>query len=66
MTDVQVSDRAVRVGRRGTAAAWVWAAACLPYLFLKVLWTLDLPVGVTDRAMAKQWPKKKVSSREGR
>jgi hypothetical protein len=50
MTDVQASDRAVRVGRLGTAAAGVSAAACLPYLFLKVLWTLDLPVGVTDRS----------------
>jgi hypothetical protein len=57
MTDVQVAHRAVRVGRLGTAAAWISAAACLPYLTLKVLWTLDLPVGVTDRSQlhSNEW-----------
>ncbi|MBI2245333.1 MAG: hypothetical protein HYU55_15840 [Nocardioides sp.] len=51
MADVQVSQPAAGVGRLGTVAAWVSAAACLPYLFLKVAWTLDLPVGLTDRSV---------------
>ena len=51
MADVQVSHPAAGVGRLGTVAAWVSAAACLPYLFLKVVWTLDLPVGLTDRSV---------------
>ena len=57
MTDVRVSSGAVRVGRLGTTAAWISAAACLPYLFLKVLWTLGLPVGVTDRSQlhSNEW-----------
>lgn len=48
MIDVRIVEPASGVGRLGTAAAWISAAACLPYLFLKVVWTLDLPVGVTD------------------
>jgi hypothetical protein len=50
MTDVKVLHPTAGVGRLGTAAAWICAAACLPYLFLKVVWTLDMPVGVTDRS----------------
>lgn len=46
-----VSKPAAGVGRLGTVAAWVSAAACLPYLFLKVVWTLDMPVGLTDRSV---------------
>lgn len=43
--------RAVGVGRLGTAAAWISAVGCLPYLFLKVVWTLDMPVGISDRSL---------------
>ena len=50
MTEVKVSNRPRRIGRLGTAAAWISAVACLPYLLLKVLWAVDLPVGVTDRS----------------
>ena len=49
MAEAKVSKPAAGVGRLGKAAAWIAAVSCLPYLFLKVLWTLDLPVGLTDR-----------------
>lgn len=39
------------IGRLGTAAAWVSAVCCLPYLVLKVIWTLGVPVGITDRSV---------------
>jgi hypothetical protein len=39
------------IGRLGTVAAWISAAFCLPYLFLKVVWTLDMPIGISDRSM---------------
>jgi hypothetical protein len=39
------------IGRLGTAAAWISAACCLPYLFLKVVWTLGMPIGINDRSM---------------
>src|SRR5687767_8561600 len=57
MTDVKVLNPASGVGRLGTAAAWISAAACLPYLFLKLVWTLDMPVGVTDRSQlhSSEW-----------
>ena len=57
MTDVKVLNPTAGVGRLGTAAAWISAAACLPYLFLKLVWTLDLPVGVTDRSQlhSSEW-----------
>jgi hypothetical protein len=51
MTDAKVPDRAAGVGRLGTAAAWISADCCLPYLALKVVWTLDLPVGISDRSV---------------
>jgi hypothetical protein len=51
MTDAEVPDRAAGVGRLGTAAAWISAACCLPYLVLKVVWTAGLPVGITDRSV---------------
>ena len=38
-------------GRLGTAAAWVSAVCCLPYLVLKVAWTVGMPVGITDRSL---------------
>src|SRR3954447_5895297 len=50
MTDVKLVEPNAGVGRLGTAAAWISAVACLPYLFLKVVWTLDMPIGVTDRS----------------
>ena len=59
MADVKVVSPAAGVGRLGTTAAWISAAACLPYLFLKVVWTLDVPVGVTDRSQLHSsdwWP----------
>jgi hypothetical protein len=37
MTDEKVPDRAAGVGRLGTAAAWISAVCCLPYLVLRVL-----------------------------
>jgi hypothetical protein len=51
MAEVRVATRSEEVGRLGTVAAWISAAACLPYLFLKVVWTLDVPVGITDRSV---------------
>lgn len=51
MTDVKVRRRAAGVGRLGTAAAWVSAVCCLPYLVLKLLWTIDVPVGIADRSV---------------
>jgi hypothetical protein len=51
MTEVKVPHRAAGVGRLGTAAAWISAVCCLPYLVLKVVWTVDLPVGITDRSV---------------
>lgn len=51
MTEVKVATPAAEVSRLGTVAAWISAAACLPYLFLKVVWTLDMPVGLTDRSV---------------
>jgi hypothetical protein len=47
----KVSSRAAGVGRLGTAAAWISAICCLPYLILKVAWTVGLPVGITDRSV---------------
>jgi len=51
MSDVNVPDRARGFGRLGTAAAWISAAACLPYLALKVAWTLGMPVGIADPSL---------------
>ena len=48
MGDAKISEDVAGVGRLGTAAAWISAVCCLPYLFLKVVWTLDVPVGITD------------------
>lgn len=48
MTDTQSRPRAPGIGRLGTAAAWLSALCCLPYLVLKVLWTVGVPVGITD------------------
>jgi hypothetical protein len=51
MSDAKVPNRAAGVGRLGATAAWIAAVCCLPYLFLKVVWTLDIPVGITDRSL---------------
>jgi hypothetical protein len=48
MTDVKVPHRVSGAGRLGTAAAWISAVGCLPYLVLKVVWTIGMPVGITD------------------
>jgi hypothetical protein len=50
MTMTRARHRATGIGRLGTAAAWLSALCCLPYLVLKVLWTLGVPVGITDPA----------------
>lgn len=39
------------VTRVGTAAAWVSGISCLPYLVLKVLWTLGVPLGISDESV---------------
>ncbi len=51
VTDAAVPSGAAGVGRLGTAAAWISAVCCLPYLVLKVAWTAGLPVGITDRSV---------------
>jgi hypothetical protein len=51
MTEATKLRRPAGVGRLGTAAAWISAICCLPYLFLKLVWTLDIPVGITDRSV---------------
>ncbi len=51
MSDAKVPDRAAGIGRLGTAAAWISAVCCLPYLVLKVVWTAGVPVGITDRSV---------------
>ena len=51
MTRPRAAGPAADVGRLGTAAAWISAVACLPYLLLKVAWTVDVPVGLTDRSV---------------
>jgi hypothetical protein len=51
MTGTATRPPSRRVRRLGTAAGWVAAVACLPYLILKLLWTLDIAVGITDRSV---------------
>lgn len=51
MSAAKVPDRTAGIGRLGTAAAWVAAICCLPYLILKAVWTVGAPVGITDRSM---------------
>lgn len=40
-------------GARGlvTTAVWVSVVCCFPYLFFKVVWTVGIPVGVTDASV---------------
>jgi hypothetical protein len=57
MTDAKTPNQAAGVGRLGTAAAWISAVCALPYLVLKVVWTLGMPVGISDRSLldSKGW-----------
>jgi hypothetical protein len=50
MTDVNVPHRVSGVGRLGKVAAWISAVGCMPYLVLKVVWTIGMPVGITDQS----------------
>lgn len=34
-----------------TAAVWLSVVCCFPYLFFKVVWTVGIPVGVTDTSV---------------
>lgn len=51
MADTKPPAQAEGVGRLGTVAAWISAVCCLPYLVLKVVSALGMPVGVTDRSL---------------
>jgi hypothetical protein len=51
MSDAKVLRQTTGVGRLGTAAAWISAFCCLPYLILKVVWTVGLPVGIADQSV---------------
>ncbi len=51
MSAASVRDQPAKVGRLGIAAACISAVCCLPYLVLKVVWTLDVPLGISDRSM---------------
>jgi len=51
MADPKAPYPAAGVGRLGTIAAWISAVCCLPYLLLKVVWTLGIPVGISDRSV---------------
>ena len=51
MTDPKVPQVAVGAGRLGTAAGGSRPSAACPTCFLKVVWTFDMPVGVTDRSV---------------
>jgi hypothetical protein len=51
VTDAKAPDQAAHLGRLGTAAAWISAVCCLPHLALKVLWTVDVPLGIDDRSV---------------
>ncbi|MDI6909823.1 hypothetical protein [Nocardioides sp.] len=50
MTDLEL-PRVPGVTRVGTAAAWVSGISCLPYLALKVLWTVGVPLGISDESV---------------
>jgi hypothetical protein len=49
--EANAAYRAPGVGRLGTAAVWIAAVCCLPYLAFKVAWTVGIPVGITDRSV---------------
>ncbi len=51
MSETGASPASVRMRRTGTTAAWASAACCLPYLLIKVMWAVGVPVGITDRSM---------------
>jgi hypothetical protein len=49
--EAKVPYRTPRVGRLGTAAVWIAAVCCLPYLVFKAAWTVGIPVGIADRSV---------------
>lgn len=49
--EATVPYRMAGVGQLGTAAVWIAAVCCLPYLVFKVAWTVGLPVGIADRSV---------------
>lgn len=51
MTDLELPREVPGVTRVGTAAAWVSGISCLPYLVLKVLWTVGVPLGISDESV---------------
>lgn len=51
MTEMKTRSQGPRVRRLGTAAAWVAAVSCLPYLIIKLLWTFDISLGITDQSV---------------
>ena len=53
MPDADSSPTGTRAkpGRLGTAAAWISAIFCLPYLVLKVVWAFGVPLGIADRSV---------------
>jgi hypothetical protein len=46
-----VPEQTWKAGRLGSAAAWLSAVCCIPYFVLKVLWTIDIPLGITDESL---------------
>src|SRR6476646_442352 len=51
MPDAEVRRQVSGVGRVGITAAWVAAICCLPYLVLKVAWTLGASLGLKDASV---------------
>jgi hypothetical protein len=49
--EATVPLRAPGLGRLGTAAVWISAVCCLPYLMFKLLWTVGVPVGIADQSV---------------
>jgi hypothetical protein len=49
--EATVPYRMAGVGRLGTAAVWIAAVCCLPYLVFKAAWTVGIPVGIADRSV---------------
>jgi hypothetical protein len=51
MTDLELTREVSGVTRVGTVAAWVSGISCAPYLVLKVLWTVGVPLGISDESV---------------
>lgn len=47
-------NRARGAGRLPAAVAWLATVSCLPYLTLKVLWTVGMPAGISDRSLVDE------------